>query len=338
MIHLKGISKTYTGARAVHALNNVDLHIPAGKIFGIIGPSGAGKSTLLRCINLLEVPDAGEVWVGGTRLDTLTPRELRRARQKMGMIFQHFNLLSSRTVAENVAFPLEIAGLPAKERQQKVMHLLEIVGLEDKAEAYPAQLSGGQKQRVGIARALANDPQVLLCDEATSALDPETTKSVLKLLHSINQRLGLTIVLITHEMSVIQEICDLVAVMEDGVVQEVGPVIEVFTRPKSEAAKRMLRGTFAQNIPPELLHRQNNNGEPHRLLKLSFVGDRAHEPIISQMVRQYDVDANILFGRIDQMKELPFGMLVIELVGPEEQLDKAVQFLHSQQVELEVLV
>ena len=337
MIHLKGISKTYSGARAVHALNNVDLQIPAGKIFGIIGSSGAGKSTLLRCINLLEVPDAGEVWVGGTRLDTLTPRELRRARQKMGMIFQHFNLLTSRTVAENIAFPLEIAGVPAKERQRKVANLLEILGLADKAQAYPAQLSGGQKQRVGIARALANDPQVLLCDEATSALDPETTKSVLKLLQSINQRLGLTIVLITHEMPVIQEICDFVAVMENGIVQETGPVIDVFTRPQSEAARRMLRGTFAQNIPPELLHR-NNNGEPHRVLKLSFVGERAHEPIISQMVQHFKVDANILFGRIDQMKDLPFGMLVIELVGPEEQLDQAVGFLESQHVELEVLV
>src|SRR5690625_1990237 len=206
MIQLKGISKTFGGTRAVHALTNVDLQIPQGKIFGIIGPSGAGKSTLLRCINLLEEPDTGEVWVDNMRLDTLSSAELRQARQKMGMIFQHFNLLTSRTVAENIAFPLEIAGVPAKERQRKVANLLEIVGLADKAQAYPAQLSGGQKQRVGIARALANDPQVLLCDEATSALDPETTKSVLKLLQSINQRLGLTIVLITHEMPVIQEI------------------------------------------------------------------------------------------------------------------------------------
>lgn len=337
MIRLKEISKTFSGAKAVHALNNVSLHIPAGKIFGIIGPSGAGKSTLLRCINLLETPDKGEVWVNNVRLDTLRPKALRQARQKMGMIFQHFNLLSSRTVAENVAFPLEIAKVPAKERRQIVAELLELVGLSDKANVYPAQLSGGQKQRVGIARALANQPQVLLCDEATSALDPETTKSVLQLLKSINERFNLTIVLITHEMSVIQEICDLVAVLEKGTVQEWGPVVEVFTRPKTEATKRMLRGTFAANIPPELLERAYQDGSPRRLLKLSFVGDKAHQPIISQMVQSCKIDANILFGRIDQMKDLPFGMLVLELVGEEERLNQAVSFLKNQQIELEVL-
>ncbi len=337
MIQLKGINKTFSGAKAVHALNNVHLHIPAGKIFGIIGPSGAGKSTLLRCINLLETPDQGEVWVDNVRLDTLSPKELRRARQKMGMIFQHFNLLSSRTVAENVAFPLEIAKVDPAQRRLAVAELLELVGLSDKANAYPAQLSGGQKQRVGIARALANKPRVLLCDEATSALDPETTKSVLQLLKSINEQFNLTIVVITHEMSVIQEICDLVAVLEHGTVQEWGPVVEVFTRPQAQATKRMLRGTFAANIPPELLDRPSQSRGPRRLLKLSFVGDRAHQPIISHMVQNYKVDANILFGRIDQMKDLPFGMLVLELVGDEERLSQAVSFLESQQVELEVL-
>jgi D-methionine transport system ATP-binding protein len=218
-----------------------------------------------------------------------------------------------------------------------VAELLELVGLSDKANAYPAQLSGGQKQRVGIARALANKPRVLLCDEATSALDPETTKSVLQLLKSINEQFNLTIVVITHEMSVIQEICDLVAVLEHGTVQEWGPVVEVFTRPQAQATKRMLRGTFAANIPPELLDRPSQSRGPRRLLKLSFVGDRAHQPIISHMVQNYKVDANILFGRIDQMKDLPFGMLVLELVGDEERLSQAVSFLESQQVELEVL-
>ncbi|HOB23220.1 MAG TPA: ATP-binding cassette domain-containing protein, partial [Bacillota bacterium] len=305
MIQLEGISKTYSGEKAVHALTDVNLHIPAGKIFGIIGPSGAGKSTLLRCINLLEKPDAGAVWVDGVRLDTLGPKELRQARQKMGMVFQHFNLLSSRTVAENVAFPLEVAKVSSQRRKQIVADLLQLVGLEDKANAYPAQLSGGQKQRVGIARALANEPRVLLCDEATSALDPETTKSVLQLLKSINQQLNLTIVVVTHEMSVIQEICDLVAVLDEGTVQECGPVVDVFTRPQAEATKRMLRGTFAANIPPELLSRTPNGHAPRRLLKLSFVGDKAHQPIISHMVQNCQVDANILFGRIDQMKDLP---------------------------------
>ncbi|NLJ74516.1 MAG: methionine ABC transporter ATP-binding protein [Firmicutes bacterium] len=331
MIRLKGVTKTFDGKTTVHALRGIDLHIPAGQIFGIIGQSGAGKSTLIRCINMLEKPDQGQVWVDGVLMNELPPAELRQERKKIGMIFQHFNLLSSRTVAGNIAFPLEIAGAKRSTIESTVNELLALVGLEDKANAYPAQLSGGQKQRVGIARALATKPRILLCDEATSALDPETTKSVLQLLKTINQELGLTIVLITHEMTVIQEICDTVAVLEDGVVQEWGPVVQVFTRPKAESTKRMIRGSISTQIPQELM------GSEKTLLKLSFVGQLAHEPVISQMIRKYSVDANILFGKIDQMKDIPFGMLLVELSGSPEHIQDAIHFLQAQDVELEVL-
>ena len=331
MIRLKGVTKTFDGKTTVHALRGIDLHIPAGQIFGIIGQSGAGKSTLIHCINMLEKPDQGQVWVDGVLMNELPPAELRQERKKIGMIFQHFNLLSSRTVAGNIAFPLEIAGAKRATIESTVNELLALVGLEDKANAYPAQLSGGQKQRVGIARALATKPRILLCDEATSALDPETTKSVLQLLKTINQELGLTIVLITHEMTVIQEICDTVAVLEDGVVQEWGPVVQVFTRPKAESTKRMIRGSISTQIPQELM------GSEKTLLKLSFVGQLAHEPVISQMIRKYSVDANILFGKIDQMKDIPFGMLLVELSGSPEHIQDAIHFLQAQDVELEVL-
>ncbi|HHY10498.1 MAG TPA: ATP-binding cassette domain-containing protein, partial [Firmicutes bacterium] len=237
MIRFVGVEKTFPGKTAVHALKGITLDIPAGEIFGIIGQSGAGKSTLVRCVNMLERPDRGEVWVDGVLMNDLSAKELRRERKKIGMIFQHFNLLNSRTVFANVAFPLEIAGEAKSRIKTKVTDLLDLVGLADKTDVYPNQLSGGQKQRVGIARALATEPKLLLCDEATSALDPETTKSVLQLLQKINNTLGLTIVLITHEMAVIQEICDQVAVLDDGFLHEAGPVVDVFTRPRSSAAK-----------------------------------------------------------------------------------------------------
>lgn len=331
MIRLKEVEKIFPGKTAVHALKGINLKIPAGKIFGIIGPSGAGKSTLLRCLNMLERPDGGEVWVDGVLMNDLTPLKLRRERKKMGMIFQHFNLLNSRTVFGNVAFPLEIIRTKRTEIHRRVFSLLDLVGLADKAQAYPHQLSGGQKQRVGIARALATEPRLLLCDEATSALDPETTKSVLQLLHKINETLHLTIVIITHEMAVIQEICDYVAVLEGGTLQEVGPVADVFTRPKSAAAQRMLQGFLAPRLPAHLRNSKN------RLLRLTFSDQKAHQPVISQMIRSCQVDANILFGRIDQMKTTPFGMLLVELSGSPQQIEKSVQFLKDNLVEVEVL-
>lgn len=331
MIEFKSVEKIFPGKRTVHALKGIDLTIPAGQIFGIIGQSGAGKSTLIRCLNMLERPDRGEVWLDGTLMNNLSAKELRAARKKIGMIFQHFNLLNSRTVFSNIAFPLELAGASKQEISEKVQSLAELVGLTDKLQAYPSQLSGGQKQRVGIARALATEPTLLLCDEATSALDPETTTSVLKLLQEINKSLNLTIVLITHEMAVIQEICDSVAVLEDGMLQEVGPVVEVFTRPRSQATQRMLRGFLTSKFPTELQEPGNT------LLRLTFVEEKAHQPIISQLIRRFQIDVNILFGRIDHMKDTPFGMLLVELAGKPQQAQAAIEFLKEKQVEVEVL-
>lgn len=240
-ITLNAICKRYIAKNGtVEALKNISLSIPKNEIFGVIGLSGAGKSTLVRCINLLERPDAGEIIIDGENLLQLSKEELRLRRQKIGMIFQHFNLLEQQTVLSNVCFPLEIRGIPRRERQEKALELLEKVGLAEKAQCYPSQLSGGQKQRVAIARVLANDPDILLCDEATSALDPETTKTILELLKKIHDTMGITVIVITHEMKVIQEICSSVAVLENGEVQEVGTVSELFTNPKSRAARRLL--------------------------------------------------------------------------------------------------
>lgn len=238
MIELRNVSKVYDGT--VAAVRDVSLHIEQGEIFGMIGVSGAGKSTFLRCINLLECPTAGQVWVDGVEMTALKEKELRVARQKIGMIFQHFNILSSRTVAENIEFPLEIVGVPKTIRKKRVEELLDLVGLTERAHHYPSQLSGGQKQRVGIARALANEPRVLLCDEATSALDPMTTRSVLQLIYEIRARLGLTVVLITHEMDVIQQICDRMGVMDQGEILEMGPVRDVFAAPQMPITRQLL--------------------------------------------------------------------------------------------------
>ncbi|HOB09605.1 MAG: methionine ABC transporter ATP-binding protein [Limnochordia bacterium] len=338
MIELRNVSKTFITDHKIQALKDVNLHIPKGEIFGIIGQSGAGKSTLIRCVNGLEKPDTGEVIVDGVNMCKLNPVDLREARKRIGMIFQHFNLLASRTVAGNIAYPLEIAGVKRSAIKERVDELLHLVGLEDKANAYPRQLSGGQKQRVGIARALANRPQVLLCDEATSALDPETTKSVLHLLADINHKMGLTIVLITHEMAVIQEICDQVAVLDNGTIEEIGSVIEILARPRTDAAKRMVQGLISIQIPPELLERPKQSlTESCVLLKLKFIGSRVHEPVISGMLRKFSVEANILFGKIDQIKDIPFGVLLVEICGLPDQVEKAIAYMNEQGVETEVV-
>lgn len=338
LIELRNVSKTFITDHKIQALKDVNLHIPKGEIFGIIGQSGAGKSTLIRCINGLEKPDTGEVIVDGVNMCKLNPVDLREARKRIGMIFQHFNLLASRTVAGNIAYPLEIAGVKRSAIKERVDELLHLVGLEDKANAYPRQLSGGQKQRVGIARALANRPQVLLCDEATSALDPETTKSVLHLLADINHKMGLTIVLITHEMAVIQEICDQVAVLDNGTIEEIGSVIEILARPRTDAAKRMVQGLISIQIPPELLERPKQSlTESCVLLKLKFIGSRVHEPVISRMLRKFSVEANILFGKIDQIKDIPFGVLLVEICGLPDQVEKAIAYMNEQGVETEVV-
>lgn len=341
MIELKNVSKTFgTKDATVHAVKHVNLTIDDGEIFGIIGFSGAGKSTLVRCINLLERPTEGEVIVDGDNLTNLNEKELRQVRKKIGMIFQHFNLMRSRTVAQNVAFPLKGSGLSKEEIQAKVTSLLELVDLKEKANAYPAQLSGGQKQRVAIARALANDPKVLLCDEATSALDPQTTQSILKLLKEVNQRLNLTIVLITHEMAVVKEICDRVAVMENGNVVEEGDILDVFSDPKQQITKNFINTTSAMHKIYELIDREHpivqiKKGET--LVKLNYAPNNTGEALISKISRDYEVNTNIIFGNIEVIKSAPLGGLVIILGGKKENITKAINCLRENYVKVEVM-
>ena len=330
MIELRGLTKVYTGTgqRTVTALQDLSLRVEPGEIFGVLGQSGAGKSTLIRCVNLLERPTAGQVWVGGQEMLTLSPAELRLARQKIGMIFQHFNLLQSRTVAGNVAYPLEVAGWQAKRIQERVAELLELVGLSEKAGAYPAQLSGGQKQRVGIARALAPGPQVLLSDEATSALDPETTRSILALLKEINARLNLTILLITHQMDVVREICHSVAILEGGRLVEQGRVIDLISRP----------GSRLHDLFYEPFQAAAWSGQPDSMLvALSFVGEIAGRPVITQMARQFGVDANIIEGAVERVGETRVGRLLLELTGPEPAKHAALSYLRQQGLVPEVI-
>ncbi|WP_134685559.1 methionine ABC transporter ATP-binding protein [Brevibacillus migulae] len=335
MISLKGITKVFKNRfGSFHALDNVDLSINKGEIFGIIGYSGAGKSTLVRMMNLLETPTSGDVSVGDTQLTQLPQSQLRKARRKIGMVFQHFNLLWSRTVADNVALPLEIAGVPKREHAQRVKELLELVGLADKADSYPSQLSGGQKQRVGIARALANQPDVLLCDEATSALDPKTTDSILELLKEINRKLGLTVVLITHEMHVIEKICDRVAVMESGRVIELGDVVDVFSRPKTTTTREFIsQVTGAEQLEDEDLRQIG----PGTLLRCTFLGESTNQAVISHLIRDLGVEVSIIQGQIKRLKEIAFGTLYIQVHGDLDVEAKAVAYLKKQGVNVEVL-
>lgn len=340
MIEIKNLTKIYNpGPNEIVALDDVSLTVDKGEIFGIIGLSGAGKSTLVRCVNMLEKPTHGSIVVDGQEITSLDKKDLRNARQKIGMIFQHFNLLSSRTVFENVMFPLEIAGMSRKEARSRVISLLELVGLTDKSEAYPVQLSGGQKQRVGIARALANQPRLLLSDEATSALDPQTTRSILSLLRDINRRLELTILLITHDMNVIKEVCDRVAVIDDSRIVELGDVLEVFSNPQTPTSKSFIGTVMNREIPAELLHRteSDTSHQTSKLIRVSFIGASAGEPVISSMIRRYDVQANILYGNIDRVKDTPFGNLALELMGRPEMIEDGMDYLRSRGLEIEVL-
>lgn len=337
MIQIKQLVKKYSSRQGdVIALDNVSLNISTGSIYGIIGLSGAGKSTLVRCLNLLEKPTSGHIIVAGQDLPQLSSKELRQARQNIGMIFQHFYLLQSRTVAENIAFPLEIAGFSKKEISIRVKELLHLVGLEDKMGVYPAQLSGGQKQRVGIARALATKPQVLLCDEATSALDPQTTLSILNLLRDINQKLGLTIVMITHEMKVVKEICTDVAVIHEARIVENGPVESVFIKPQSDIAKQFISTVFPNELPADLL-KELATHKDSEIVRIQFLGSRASDPIITDLLRNCDVRANILYGSIDHLRSTLFGTLTIELLGSSEQLKAAHQYLASRKLNVEVI-
>lgn len=332
MIQLQDISVEFKqDKRIVTAVENVTLQINAGDIYGIIGYSGAGKSTLVRTINLLQRPtNNGRVSVNGVELTTLTDAQLRDARKKIGMIFQHFNLMNSISVFDNVAFPLRKSGLSKAEIEDKVKSLLELVGLSDKVNAYPRQLSGGQKQRVAIARALANDPAVLLCDEATSALDPKTTYSILELLKQVNRQLGITIVIITHEMQVVKEICNRVAVMENGRVIEEDNILNIFTNPQKELTKDFIDTATHINkgIETVLSHEQLLNLKSGDVLvKISFVGASTGDPLISTLSTKYQVSANILFGNIEIIQETPVGTLLVALSGEANNVTNALDYI-----------
>lgn len=337
MIHLQDVSKVFG---SVHAVNNVNLSIEDGEIFGIIGFSGAGKSTLVRCINLLERPTSGKVVVGEQDLMKLSEKQLRTVRKKIGMIFQHFNLMQSRTVFDNIAFPLKGSGLSKEALDKKITNLLELVDLKDKRLAYPSQLSGGQKQRVAIARALANDPTVLLCDEATSALDPQTTKSILKLLKQVNEKLGITIVLITHEMSVIKDICDRVAVMENGYVVEEGSLVDIFAKPQVEVTKNFIHSTSSLAKIYELIEENSpvtQLKEGQYLVKLNYDAVSTSKALISEISRDFQVDTNIIFGNVEVIKGYPLGDLIVIFSGGQKMIDKAITYLVEHDVAVEVI-
>jgi D-methionine transport system ATP-binding protein len=338
MIELRNISQRFAGPRGfIDALHNVNLSIPSGEVFGIIGRSGAGKSTLVRTINLLTRPTEGNVVVGGHDLTTMSASELREARRQIGMIFQHFNLLSSRTVFGNVALPLELAGMKRAEIEAAVLPLLDLVGLSAQKDRYPSQISGGQKQRVGIARALASKPKVLLSDEATSALDPETTRAILDLLKRINRELGLTVVMITHQMDVIKQVCDRVAVLDAGRVVEQGKVIDVFLQPHHEVTRALIGDVIAQELPPAMKARvadRLRTGSGH-LLRLAFSGSGVDQPILSETIRRYELDFNILHGQIDEIQGQAFGSLAVLAGGEPTKVAEAIAFLREQHVVVE---
>lgn len=338
MIELKHITKVYGNFKA---LDDVSVTIRDGEIYGIVGQSGAGKSTLVRCINMLEPPTTGEVLINGKDMMKLSKAELRSERKGIGMIFQHFNLLSSATVYENIAFPLKLAGMSADKIQAKVTPLLKLVGLEAKADKYPSQLSGGQKQRVGIARALASEPKVLLCDEATSALDPQTTKAILELIRDINQKLQLTVVVITHEMQVIKDICDKVAVIDKGVIAEQGPVLDVFTDPQQPITKEFI-SVLLSNELPAAFRGGSISAEPVEgaclLVRLTFIGEKADDPVLAGMIRKFpEVETTMLFGSLDQIKSTPFGRMIIGLTGPKDRVQAALDYLSTKDLKEEVI-
>ncbi len=341
MITLKNISKTFAASdKKIHAVQDVSLTIHDKDVFGMIGFSGAGKSTLVRCINLLERPTSGTVEIDGQELTKLSAKELRAARKKIGMIFQHFNLMPSRTILGNVAYPLKGSGLTKQQIKDKVHELLELVGISEKENAYPSQLSGGQKQRVAIARALANDPKILLCDEATSALDPQTTKSILKLIQKLNETLGITVVVITHEMTVVKEICNRVAVMDHGKVVEEGEVFFVFAAPKEQLTRDFIKTTSNLQKIEELIE----VGSPvaaikpgELIVRLSYVERNTSEPLISTVTKQFGVTLNIIFANVEIVQNAPIGGTVAIVSGESEQIDRALNYLTDKNVGVEVI-
>ncbi|MCR4671634.1 MAG: ATP-binding cassette domain-containing protein [Lachnospiraceae bacterium] len=324
MIEIRNLTKTFaTNDGSVEALKGINLSIPDGVVYGVIGMSGAGKSTLVRCMNLLEVPTEGQVLYQGTDLAQLSAKELREKRREISMIFQGFHLLMQRTVLSNVCFPLELIGTKKDEAEKRAMELLKMVGLEDKANVYPAQLSGGQQQRVAIARALATEPKVLLCDEATSALDPATTNSILELIRSLQQQLNLTVVVITHQMSVIEKICQYVVILENGAVAEEGPVEEVFSRPKSRAAKKLV-------YPDESADGGIIVGPGEHFLRVIYNGsESARKPLIAQLARDTGILANIAYASTKSVNERAFGTMILSIKGSQEDADKAMEWMKT---------
>ena len=329
IIQVEHLNKTFqTKEGMVQAARDISFSIEKGDIYGIIGLSGAGKSTLVRCLNLLEKPDSGNVIVNGQNLPDLSDTELRKARQSIGMIFQHFNLLMQRNVLDNIRFPMEIRGIPKKESRERAYEYLKTVGMEDKAKAYPAQLSGGQQQRVAIARVLANDPQIILCDEATSALDPQTTRSILSLLKEINQKFGITIVVITHEMSVIQQICSHVAVLDQGNLAENGTVREIFEHPKTEAAKRLIIGTFDQGV--ERMHGK-------RAIRIVFDGQSSYEPVIGNVTLAFHTPVNIMYAATKDIGGSAVGEMILQLPEDPDIGDRMIAYLRERKLIVEEL-
>lgn len=341
MIELKNVSKTFkTNQKEVQAVKNVNLTVDAGEIFGVIGYSGAGKSTLVRCINLLERPTEGQVIIENTDLTQLKEKELRTERQNIGMIFQQFNLLASRTAYQNVEFPLKGRGYSKEEIREKVESLLDLVGITDKANTYPSELSGGQKQRVAIARALATDPKILLCDEATSALDPQTTKSILKLLKEVNRKLGITIVIITHEMEVIKEICHRVAVMEDGYVVELNDVVSVFSNPQAQITKEFIRSTSSLSRIDDLIKEEASIVQlkpGQQLWRLDFYGAETREALIAELALTFDINPSIIFANVEVISNTVLGSLIVLLTLTDKLERKVLDYLENKHIKVEVI-
>ena len=338
MIRVENVSKTYTGKQGtVEAVKDVSLEISRGEIFGVIGFSGAGKSTLIRLLNGLETVTSGHIYINEKDITTLKRKELLKERQKIAMIFQHFNLLWSRTVEENIAFSLEIAGVPKAKRKEKVAELIDLVGLTGREKSYPSQLSGGQKQRVGIARALANDPEVLLCDEATSALDPKTTKDILKLLVEINQELGLTIVLITHEMHVVRQICHRVAVMEEGRVVESGEVIEVFKNPQQPITKQFVGEERVDDEIDEVFHHLSTSLRPGVAVRIQYLGDHTGDAVLSEAIRKLDATVSILQAKVNITQKGILGSMIILIEEESSKAEEVIEYLKQAEIIVEVL-
>lgn len=333
MIRFNSIHVSFTAkSKSVEAVRDVSFEINRGEIFGIVGTSGAGKSTLLRTINLLQRPSSGRVVINGKDITNLKGEGLRQHRAKTGMIFQHFNLIHTKTVFENIAFAMKAAGKTKEEIKKRVPEVLELVGLSDRASAYPSKLSGGQKQRVGIARAIANNPEILLCDEPTSALDLETTNSILELLKQVNKQLGITTVIISHEMNVIKKICDRVAVMKDAEVVELDTVYNVFASPKHSFTKQLVNHTINLELPQRLFQENEK-----RLLKIVYRGEKAEDPVISDTIKKFNINLNILHGKIEYISDQPIGILVVHMEGNIENITSAEEYLIARVADMEVL-